>query len=129
MDGQGRSALIRRLAIASIAWRFRGDPDWGRSDLHALGSGLLGLAIFVGLSFAASDTMGGHHGIVQRLSLASGGIWVGALTIGPPANHGRAGLAVRLVEWIRRPLTGTWSCDGAAGSRPNLPKWAKHPEV
>ncbi len=95
-------AIALLLSVFAMAWRFRGDPDWGRSDLLALGSGLLGLAIFGGLFFATSDTMSGHYGIVQRLSLAAGGIWVGALTVGLLAIYGRPGdPAVRLVEWIR----------------------------
>lgn len=46
--------------------------------------------------------MDGSHGLVQRLSLAAGGIWVLALTIGLLAIHGRGrDPAVRFVEWIR----------------------------
>ena len=85
-----------------MAWRFHGDRRWGRADLIAASSGLLGIVIFGGLFFVTDDRMGGHYGFVQRLSLAAGGIWVAALAIGLLAIHGRArDPAVRLVEWIR----------------------------
>jgi hypothetical protein len=90
------------LSVFAMAWRFHGDRRWGRADLLAAWSGVLGIAIFGGLFFVTDDRMGGHYGLVQRLSLAAGGIWVGALAIGLLAIHGRArDPAVRLVEWIR----------------------------
>jgi uncharacterized protein DUF998 len=102
----GAVALL--LSVFAMAWRFRGDPKWGRADLLALGSGLFGLVVFGGLFFATSNTMGSHYGLVQRLSLAAGGIWVAALTIGLLAIYGRdGGYAVRLVERARG-LPGGW---------------------
>ena len=96
-------AVALQLSVFAMAWRFRGDRRWGRSDLLALGAGLLGLAIFGGLFFAAGNEPGGHYGLVQRLSLAAGGIWVAALAIGLLAIYGRGrDPAVRLVEWIRQ---------------------------
>jgi hypothetical membrane protein len=91
------------LSVFAMAWRFHGDRRWGRADLLAAWSGVLGIAIFGGLFFVTDDKMGGHYGLVQRLSLAAGGIWVAALAIGLLAIHGRDGdPAVRLVDWIRR---------------------------
>ncbi|HWB70011.1 MAG TPA: DUF998 domain-containing protein [Solirubrobacterales bacterium] len=96
-------AILLGLSVFAMAWRFRGDGRWGRADLLALASGLLGTAIFGGLFFVAENTPGGHYGLVQRLCLAAGGIWVAALSIGLLAIYGHRGeLAVRLVEWLRR---------------------------
>jgi hypothetical protein len=95
-------AVALQLSVFAMAWRFRGEDRWGRSDLLALGGGLFGLVIFGALFFGTSDTMHGHYGLVQRLTLAAGGIWVGSLTIGLLAIYGHRGdLAVRIVEWIR----------------------------
>jgi hypothetical protein len=96
-------AIALQLSVFVMAWRFRGDRRWGRSDLLALGAGLLGLAIFAGLFFATGNDMHGDYGLVQRLALAAGGLWVGALTIGLLAIYGRdRDPAFRFVEWIRR---------------------------
>lgn len=96
-------AIALQLSVFAMAWRFRGDDRWGRSDLLALGSGLLGMAIFAGLFYVAGNDIDGHYGLVQRLALAAGGLWVFALTVGLLAIHGRPGEpAVRLVEWVRR---------------------------
>ncbi len=95
-------AIALQLSVFAMAWRFHGDRRWGRADLLALSSGLLGLAIFAGLFFATGNEVGGHYGLVQRLALAAGGIWVLALTIGLLAIHGRDhDPAVRFVDWIR----------------------------
>jgi peptidoglycan/LPS O-acetylase OafA/YrhL len=96
----GGTAIL--LSVFAMAWRFHGDRRWGRSDLLALGSGLLGLPIFAALFIVTGDEPGGHYGLVQRLSLTAGGIWVLALTIGLLAIDGRGrDPAFRLVEWIR----------------------------
>ncbi len=95
-------AIALQLSVFAMAWRFRGDNRWGRSDLLALAGGLLGLAIFSGLFFATGNEMHGHYGLVQRLALTAGGIWVAALTIALLAIHGRErDLAVRFIIWIR----------------------------
>lgn len=96
-------AIALQLSVFAMAWRFRGDERWGRSDLLALGSGLLGLAIFAGLFFAAGNDTDGHYGLIQRLALMAGGLWVFALTVGLLAIYGRLGEpAAHLVESIRR---------------------------
>jgi hypothetical protein len=96
----GANALL--LSVFAMAWRMHGDERWGRADLLALGSGLLGLAIFGVLFYVTGNDPGGHYGLVQRLALAAGGIWVLTLTIALLAIHGREGTpAVRLVEAIR----------------------------
>jgi hypothetical protein len=90
------------LSVFAMAWRFRGDRRWGRADLLSASAGVLGIVVFGALFFLTDDRMGGHYGVVQRLSLAAGGIWVAALAIGLLAIHGREGdLAVSLVRWIR----------------------------
>jgi hypothetical protein len=90
------------LSVFAMAWRFHGDRRWGRADLLSAWAGVLGIVIFGGLFFLTDDKMGGHYGLVQRLSLAAGGIWVAALAIGLLAIHGRdRDLAVRFVRWIR----------------------------
>jgi Protein of unknown function (DUF998) len=90
------------LSVFAMAWRFRGEERWGRSDLLALGSGLIGLPIFAALYILTGDEPHGHYGLVQRLSLSAGGIWVLALAVGLLAIYGRdRDPAVRFVEWIR----------------------------
>lgn len=97
----GADALL--LSVFAMAWRFRGDPRWGRADLLTLCSALLGLPIFAGLFFLADNGIDGNYGLVQRLSLAAGAIWVAALAVGLLAIHGRAGdLAVRLSSRLRQ---------------------------
>jgi hypothetical membrane protein len=97
----GSIAIV--LSVFAMAWRFRGDARWGRADVLSFWAGVFGIVVFGSLFFITDDTMGGHYGLVQRLSLAAGGIWVAALTIGLLAIHGRGGdAAVRIVEWLRR---------------------------
>ena len=95
-------AVALQLSVFAMAWRFRGDSRWGRSDLLAFYGGLIGLAIFSFLFFATENKVNGHYGIVQRLTLTAAMVWVGTLTVGLLAIHGRArDPAVRLVEWVR----------------------------
>jgi hypothetical protein len=95
-------AVALALSLLAMAWRFRDDPRWGRADLLALAAGLLGLVVVTGLFFGTDDGTGAHYGLVQRVALAGGGNWVGSLTIGLLAIHGRGrDPAVRCVEWIR----------------------------
>jgi hypothetical protein len=75
-------AIALELSVFAMAWRFHGDRRWGRADLLALAAGLCGLAIFAGLFFTTGKGMDGHYGLVQRLTLSAGGIWVAALAIG-----------------------------------------------
>jgi hypothetical membrane protein len=92
-------ALALLLSVFAMAWRFRGDERWGRADLLAISAGIAGVAILVVLFFIDSE---GHYGVVQRLSLAAGGVWVGSLTIGLLAIHGRPGeAAYRVIAWVR----------------------------
>ncbi len=84
-------AIALLASVFAMAWRFRGDPRWGRSDALTLGSGLLGIAIFAVLFFLVGNEVNGHYGLVQRLALAAGGIWVLALTVALLAIHGRPG--------------------------------------
>jgi Protein of unknown function (DUF998) len=102
-------AVALMASVFAMAWRFHGDDRWGRSDLLALGGGVIGLAIFSVPFFATSDTAAdGYYGLVQRLTLAAAGIWVGALTVGLLAVYGRpADLAHRFVAWLRT-LPGGW---------------------
>jgi hypothetical protein len=85
----GANTLL--LSVFAMAWRMHGDERWGRADLLALGAGLLGIAIFGALFFITGNDMGGHYGLVQRLALASGGVWVLALTVAMLIIHGRGG--------------------------------------
>lgn len=70
------------LSVFAMAWRFRGDERWGRADLLALGCGLVGLAVVAVLIFLSDHEANGHYGLVQRLSLGAGAIWVLALCLG-----------------------------------------------
>jgi hypothetical protein len=73
-------AIALLLSVFAMAWRFRGDPRWGRADLLALVGGILAIAIFGGLFFATSNA-GGHYGLVQRFALVSAVAWIGALAL------------------------------------------------
>ncbi|HYP55038.1 MAG TPA: DUF998 domain-containing protein [Solirubrobacterales bacterium] len=73
-------AIALLLSVFAMAWRFRGDPRWGRADLLAVGAGAFGLLVFAGLFFAVDVQQ--SYGLFQRLALAAGGIWVAALTLG-----------------------------------------------
>ncbi len=95
-------AIAIQLSVFAMAWRMRGGRRWERADLLSLGSGLLGLFIFTGLFFATSDEPHGHYGLVQRLALAAGGLWVFALSIALLAIYGHSrDPAFRCVEWLR----------------------------
>ncbi len=110
----GADALL--LSVFAMAWRFHGDARWGRADLLTLGAALLGLPIFAVLFFLADGGMDGHYGLIQRLSLGAGAIWVAALAIGLLAIHGRPGdAAVRLVAWLRRLPIGRLAPEPADG--------------
>lgn len=98
-------AIALLASVFAMAWRFRGDRRWGRADALALGSGLLGIAIFAVLFFLIGNEINGQYGLVQRLALAAGGIWVLALTVGLLAIHGRPSEpAYRFVAWAGRLL-------------------------
>ena len=96
-------SIAIELSVFAMAWRFRGDGRWGRADLLAVASGLLGLPMLAGLFFAAGGDTSDNWGLVQRIGLTAGGLWVGSLTVGLLAVHGRPrDPASRLVGWIRR---------------------------
>jgi hypothetical protein len=93
-------AIALLASVFAMAWRFRGDERWGRMDVLALGAGLLGLAIFGGLFFATGSDPGGHYGLVQRLALASGAVWVAALSLGLLAIHGSNRTLATCFRWL-----------------------------
>jgi|GEM_PF-3381721 len=96
-------AIAIQLSVFAMAWRIRGDRRWGRADLLAFGSGLLGIFIFGSLFFVTGNDPHGHYGLVQRLALAAGGLWVFSLSIALLAIYGHAhDPAFRFVAWIRR---------------------------
>ncbi len=112
-------AVALQLSVFAMAWRFRGDRRWGRADLLALGAGLAGLAIFTTLFFFTGGGTHGHYGVVQRLTLAAAGLWVGALSVGLLAIYGNGrDPAVRLVEWTRRTIPGGRQLIARPGSGP-----------
>lgn len=97
----GADALL--LSVFAMAWRFHGDSRWGRADLLTLGSALLGLPIFAILFFFADHDIDGYYGLIQRLALGAGAIWVAALAVGLLAIHGRdRDPVVRLVGRLRQ---------------------------
>ncbi len=111
----GATALL--LSVFAMAWRFHGDERWGRSDLLAFGSGLAGLAIFGRLFFATGNGAHGHYGLVQRLALTAGMVWVVALALGLLAIYGHShDLAFRFVTWIRRRPVGQLVVRPGSGS-------------
>lgn len=75
----GGAALL--LSVFAMAWRFRGDPRWGRADLLALAGGIVAIAIFGALFFFTGKGFEDHYGVAQRFALASAIFWVGALAL------------------------------------------------
>ena len=75
-------AVALQLSVFAIAWRTHGDERWGRFDRFALLAGIAGLLIFSGLSLLGDNEPGGHYGLVQRIALAAGGLWVLILCLG-----------------------------------------------
>jgi hypothetical protein len=76
----GGAALL--LSVFAMAWRFRGDPRWGRADVLACGAGIVAIVIFSALFFFTGKGFGGHYGLAQRLALVSSMVWVAALALG-----------------------------------------------
>jgi hypothetical protein len=76
----GVTALL--VSVFAMAWRFRGEPRWGRADLLALAAGIIGLAVVAALLLVGDHEPGGNYGLVQRLSLSAGGVYVLALCAG-----------------------------------------------
>ncbi len=77
------------LSVFAMAWRFRGEERWAGADRLALGAGVIGLFVFGSLFFATGDGTDGYYGLVQRLGLGAGAIWVGALALALLTVHGR----------------------------------------
>jgi hypothetical protein len=75
----GGVALL--LSVFAMAWRFRGDPRWGRADLLAFGGGVIAIAIFGVLFFFTGKDFEGHYGLAQRFALVSAVVWVAALAL------------------------------------------------
>ena len=85
----GGDALL--LSVFAMAWRFWGDRRWGRADLATLGAALIGIPISATLFYFADNGIDGSYGLVQRLALAAGAVWVGALALGLLYVHRRNG--------------------------------------
>jgi hypothetical protein len=83
-------AVALQLSVFAIAWRMHDDERWGRFDVFALFAGIAGLLIFSGLSLLGNNEPGGHYGLVQRLALAAGALWVLLLSVGLLVVHRRA---------------------------------------
>jgi hypothetical protein len=83
----GAAALL--LSVFAMAWRFRGDPRWGRADVLAFGAGIVAIVIFSALFFFTGKGFGGHYGLAQRLALVSSVVWVAALALGLIDLYGR----------------------------------------
>jgi hypothetical protein len=83
----GGAALL--LSVFAMAWRFRGDPRWGRADVLACGAGIVAIVIFSALFFFTGKELGGHYGLAQRISLVSAIVWIGALALALIDLYGR----------------------------------------
>ncbi len=83
----GGAALL--LSVFAMAWRFRGDPRWGRADVLAFGAGIIAIVIFGGLFFFTGKGFGGHYGLAQRFALVSAIVWIGALALALFDLYGR----------------------------------------
>jgi Protein of unknown function (DUF998) len=93
------------LSVFAMAWRFRGDRDWGGVAPLTLAAGLIAIAIVAGLFVVAGDDAeAGYYGLAQRLALAAGGLWIAALTVGLLAIHAppgrRTGATGQLAAWL-----------------------------
>jgi hypothetical protein len=84
-------AIALQLSVFAIAWHTHGDKRWGRFDRFALFAGIAGLLIYSGLSLVGDNEPGGHYGLVQRLALAAGGLWVLILSLGLLVVRDRSG--------------------------------------
>lgn len=82
-------AVALALSVFVMAWRFHGDESWGRADLLALGCGLIAAAVIAVLFFLTDHEATGSYGLVQRLSLGAGAVWVLALCAGLLYVHRR----------------------------------------
>ncbi|HMJ73423.1 MAG TPA: DUF998 domain-containing protein [Solirubrobacterales bacterium] len=89
----GGAALL--LSVFAMAWRFRGDPRWGRADVLAFGAGIVAIVIFSGLFFFTGKGFGGHYGLAQRFALGAAIAWVGALALALLDLYGRRRLLGR----------------------------------
>jgi hypothetical protein len=76
----GGAALL--LSVFAMAWRFRGDPRWGRAQALAFGAGIVAIAIFGGLFFFTGKGFEDHYGLAQRFALTASVVWVVALALG-----------------------------------------------
>lgn len=83
----GGAALL--LSVFAMAWRFRGDPRWGRADLLTLAGGIVAIAIFGALFFFTDKGLEDHYGVAQRFALVSAVVWVGALALALLDLYGR----------------------------------------
>jgi len=75
----GGAALL--LSVFAMAWRFRGDPRWGRADVLARGAGIIAIVIFSVLFFFTGKGFGGHYGLAQRFALVSAIVWIAVLAL------------------------------------------------
>lgn len=89
----GGAALL--LSVFAMAWRFRGDPRWGRADVLAFGAGIIAIVIFSALFFFTGKGFGGHYGLAQRFALVAAIVWVAALALGLLDLYGRQRLIGR----------------------------------
>ncbi|HSS05109.1 MAG TPA: DUF998 domain-containing protein [Solirubrobacterales bacterium] len=83
----GGLALL--LSVFAMAWRFRGDPRWGRSDLLAFAGGIIAIVIFGGLFFFTGKGFEDHYGLAQRFALVSAGMWISTLALALLDLYGR----------------------------------------
>jgi hypothetical protein len=72
-----------------MAWRFRGDPRWGRADVLAFGAGIVAIVIFSGLFFFTGKGFESHYGLAQRFALVAAIAWLGALALALLDLYGR----------------------------------------
>ncbi len=83
----GGLALL--LSVFAMAWRFRGDPRWGRADQLSLAGGAIAVVIFGGLFFLTGKGIEDHYGLFQRLALVSAVVWIAALALALLDLYGR----------------------------------------
>ena len=77
----GGAALL--LSVFAMAWRFRGDPRWGRADALAFGAGIVAIVIFSALFFFTGKGFEDHYGLAQRFALVGlDWTWLAALALG-----------------------------------------------
>lgn len=80
--------LISLIAFAALiaacfvlARRFAGDPGWRGWAYYSIVTGILVLVFFIGADVAASPDPNAPSGLIQRLSITTGWVWISLIAV------------------------------------------------